>query len=387
MYSKPLATRMEAPGQAPSRVMRGTPLRGAADFASFLPQNAALPAAQRIPGAANSTDGTIPSLDRGNAQNTLGLNQMRALAALNAVNREADAEQKTATAQQNTGLPLNPRDVFKLLTQKSPDAASAEIAVRARSHRKDNNPKDRAARTLTGILETALGEMRQKTAAASDEAVGTLAAQFESGAEGVAAIGYDRHGGTSYGKYQISSRAGTMRAFISYLKTEAPDVAERLEKAGPMNTGGKRGAMPATWKQLAAEDPVRFEALQDKFIHASHFEPAMRAIAEKSGIAADEMPFALREVVFSTAVQHGPTGAARIVSRAFGQVGETRLDPEKNEAATVAKAQETLIRKIYDNRSGQFRSSTQSVQAAVKNRLKQEMSLAISMLREEHAGA
>ncbi len=52
---------------------------------------------------------------------------------------------------------------------------------------------------------------------------------------------------------------------------------------------------------------------------------------------------------------------------------------------TLAKAHENLIRKIYDNRSGQFRSSTQAVQASVKNRLRQEMSMAITMLRNGSA--
>ncbi|MEG2173400.1 MAG: hypothetical protein RRY29_09090, partial [Desulfovibrionaceae bacterium] len=40
----------------------------------------------------------------------------------------------------------------------------------------------------------------------SASGIGGLAAQFESGKEGIAAVGYDRHGGTSYGKFQIASR-------------------------------------------------------------------------------------------------------------------------------------------------------------------------------------
>jgi lysozyme family protein len=127
--------------------------------------------------------------------------------------------------------------------------------------------------------------------------------------------------------------------------------------------------------------------LQDKFIRASHFEPAMQVIAEKAGIDRADMPFALQEVIFSSAVQHGPNAASRIISRALGQVGETKLDPEKNTPDVLAKAQENLIRKIYQSRSGQFASSTKTVQAAVKSRLRQEMSMAISMLREERTAA
>ncbi|MDL2210699.1 hypothetical protein LJC26_07850 [Desulfovibrio sp. OttesenSCG-928-O18] len=393
MYSKPLASRMDGMRETPTKAKRSAPLGGvgAINFASFLPQNTVqTPALPGVPTGKNAGQGVSP-MEQAATQNNFGLNQMRALAALNAAGQSAGANAQADDLQQGVGLPLNPRDLFKLLTKKSPDIEDASTAVRVKSHRKNDNAKDRIAESVSDKVGSALAALRQKTAATpvteSGVEVGKLAAKFESGSDGGAAIGYDRHGGTSYGKYQISSRAGTMRSFIGFLKTEAPDIAERLEKAGPMNTGGKRGKMPETWKQIAAEDPDRFEALQDKFIRASHFEPAMRAISEKSGVPVEDMPFALREVVFSTAVQHGASAASRIISRALGQVGETKLDPEKNPPESLAKAQENLIRKIYDNRSGQFRSSTQTVQAAVKSRLKQEMSMAISMLRQEHVGA
>lgn len=390
MYSKPLAIKTEGQAQAPTRAKRGAPQGGAVNFASFLPQNTVqTPKLPQGMGMGAAQGGT--PLEQAATQNNFGLNQMKALAALTAVNQATSGAESNAAAPTGTGLPLNPRDMFKLLTRKAADSSDMETAVRVKSHRKGSTPKDRMAEAVAAKLNNALHDMRQNSAASastgSDAEIGKLAARFESGKDGAGAVGYDRHGGTSYGKYQISSRAGTMRSFINFMKTEAPDIAERLEKSGPMNTGGRRGKMPETWKQIASEDPERFENLQDKFIRASHFEPAMRSIAEKAGLAVDDMPFALQEVVFSTAVQHGPNGATRIVSRALGQVGEKRLDPDNNTPEALSKAQENLIRKIYDNRSGQFRSSTQAVQSAVKSRLKQEMSMAISMLRQEHASA
>ena len=393
MYSKPLDSRMDGPREAPVKVKHGVPLGGAVNFASFLPQNSALPGKglpQSPPISQGQKTGQGPSpLEQTATQGNLGLNQLRAVAALNTVNPAPQGTQ-TVEALQTQGMPLNPRDLFKLLSQ---DKLNADTALRVKSHRKGSSSKDgkgRLAETITAKLNAVLSEMRQKSGnpeTGQETEVGKLAARFESGKEGISAIGYDRHGGTSYGKYQLSSRAGTVRGFIGYLRAEAPDIAERLEKAGAANTGGKRGTMPQAWKQIAEEHPDRFEELQDRFIRASHFEPAMRAIAEKAGIAATDMPFALQEVVFSTAVQHGPHNATRIISRALGQVGETSLDPEKNSPESLVKAQERLIRRIYDNRSGQFTSSVQSVQAAVKNRLKQEMSLAISMLRDTQTGA
>ena len=396
MYSKPLATRMEGTRDASSTIRR--PITGAVNFAAFLPQNGVqTPGASAqtpVPGTGQNT-GQTP-IEQGATQNNLGLNQMRALAALTAAKTSETAQKKTEDGQ-SLGLPLHPRDIYKLLTRSAPDAESAETAIRAKAHRKSagkdkakNASKEQKAEEAATTVSATLDVLRQKTAEITGQAaenaaepMGKLAARFESGSEGIAAIGYDRHGGTSYGKFQISSRAGTMRRFVEYLQTEAPDLAEKLQKAGPMNTGGKRGKMPEVWKQIAEETPDRFEDLQDKFIRASHFEPAMRAIAQNTGMDMDNMPAAFQEVILSTAVQHGPNGASRIISRALNQVGQTRLDPDRNEPTSLAKAQENVIRRVYANRSGQFQSSTETVQTAVKNRLKQEMTMAISMLRGE----
>ena len=76
-----------------------------------------------------------------------------------------------------------------------------------------------------------------------DTELGQLSAQFESGGDGIAAVGYDRNGGTSYGKYQVSSRAGSLKDFLTFLDTEAPDLSRRLRSSGPGNTGSRRGAM------------------------------------------------------------------------------------------------------------------------------------------------
>jgi len=216
---------------------------------------------------------------------------------------------------------------------------------------------------------------------AASNGLGRLAAKFESGSEGIAAIGYDRKGGTSYGKFQIASRVGTMDAFISYLQDKAPDLADRLSTAGPANTGGRNGRMPTEWRAIAAEQPSRFEQLQGDFIRISHFEPAMRGIADSTGLAFEKMSGALQEVLFSTAVQHGPSGATRLISQAVQRVGAQKLQTGDSEkSAPTRKAEEQLITQIYNLRAGQFASSTEQVQTAVRNRLRQEMREAIQML-------
>ena len=209
--------------------------------------------------------------------------------------------------------------------------------------------------------------------------VGFLAAKFESGDQGIAAIGYDGTGGTSYGKFQISSKAGTMAKFITYLESAAPDIARQLSQAGPANTGGRSGKMPQTWKAIAAAEPTRFEQLQTDFIMGSHFQPAMSSIAEATGVAFGSLPPVLQEVVFSTAVQHGPSGAARIVSTAVNKVGADNLT--ESSSSMEERAGQELIRQIYDLRSRQFGSSTSRIRAAVQSRLRTEMQDALTLLK------
>lgn len=201
------------------------------------------------------------------------------------------------------------------------------------------------------------------------DGIGGLSAQFESGSDGIAAIGYDRTGGTSYGKYQIASRVGSMTAFLNFLDEEAPDIAERLRAAGPANTGSRKGAMPEEWRSIAAEQPDRFGSLQENFIRESHYKPALEGIEENTRLDVGRLSRAMREVIWSTAVQHGPAGAARLFGRADDMSGAADSGYEKR-----------LIRNLYALRAGQFGSSDANVRAAVGNRFKKEEVLALNML-------
>lgn len=218
----------------------------------------------------------------------------------------------------------------------------------------------RADRTVASKSRRAEGE----------KSLGKLSAKFESGSDGIAAIGYDSTGGTSYGKYQIASKVGSMKSFLAFLDKEAPDLAGRLRKAGPANTGGRRGGMPNEWRAIAKEQPERFERLQESYIRETHYKPALDAIAENTGIDPDNLSSAMREVIWSTAVQHGPAGAARIFARADSMSGKAR----------EASYERKMITNVYNVRAGQFGSSTPQVRNAVRNRFREERQLALNML-------
>ncbi len=205
---------------------------------------------------------------------------------------------------------------------------------------------------------------------ALEHRAGRLSAQYESNSE-IDCIGYDSRGGTSYGQYQIASKTGTMDYFIRFLEDKAPDVAARLRAAGPADTGGTTGRMPTAWKQLAAADPKRFEALQHEFIRTNNYAPAAKSIVLTTGLDVTKRSYALREVLWSTAVQHGPYGAERIFTQAIERAenGAGRQDFDK-----------AVIEEVYRLRGQKFFRHNKRVREAVQSRFRDEKTTAIALL-------
>jgi len=238
----------------------------------------------------------------------------------------------------------------------------------------ENSLMQDALHGLAAIMRHEQAGTGSRGSTGKQSAIGTLSSTFESGTQGVNAIGYDRNGGTSYGTYQIASKPGTMKDFIDFLRDKEPAWASKLKAAGPADTGSTKGRMPDVWRSIAAENPEKFGQLQRDFIEATHYTPARDKILAKTGVDLDTMPAAAREALWSTAVQHGPTGAARIFGRAIKAIG---TDQPEHEFA------QKLIDKVYDNRKSQFGSSTASVQASVKNRMNVEKEMVLAMLDNE----
>ena len=129
--------------------------------------------------------------------------------------------------------------------------------------------------------------------------------------------------------------------------------------------------MPAVWKDIAARDPKRFEALQHEFIRGSSYAPAAKSIVLTTGVDVTKRSYALREVLWSTAVQHGPSGAERIFSQAIenADVGTDSQDFDK-----------AVIEQVYRLRSQKFFRHTKRVREAVQSRFRDEKSTALALL-------
>ena len=266
------------------------------------------------------------------------------------------------------------------MRQAIDDGDLRELGARLGGSAAENTLMHSALNGLASLMrqsQTGNGAAAKSRADAPAE-IGSLSATFESGSAGVGAIGYDANGGTSYGTYQIASKPGTMKEFIGFLKEREPEWAASLKAAGAANTGSTRGKMPAVWRSIAEENPERFGSLQREFIAASHYEPARERILSRTGVDMDSLPAAAREALWSTAVQHGAGGAARIFSRAIRSLDE---DMPENRFA------QKLIDKVYDSRKTQFSSSTAQVQASVRGRMDTEKGMVLAMLDGEDATA
>ena len=171
--------------------------------------------------------------------------------------------------------------------------------------------------------------------AAPDHVLGGLSEEFESAGRGPGTVssGIGDPGGVSYGTYQLSSKAGTCRAFV---RNEGNRWAARFGANPP-------GSAPftAAWKAIATAERGDFGKAQHAFIERTLYRPCVNAVADRKGLDLDKRGNAVRDVVWSCAVQHG--GAPIILVDAIDRV---ERDTDRNSAEYDRK----LIEAIYQAR-------------------------------------
>ena len=183
---------------------------------------------------------------------------------------------------------------------------------------------------------------------------GSIAEKYETGGRGSGTVGWDSTGGTSYGKYQIASKVGSMDAYIKHLAETNPEAAAQLKAAGPSDTGGTSGKFVDTWKKLS--DSGALGDTEASFMKKQAYDPAMAGIKNKGlqdMIGGDK---GLQDMLFSTATQHGGAGASGIMNKVY-KAGMTKED---------------LVNSVYAERGTRFGSSTPEVQKSVQNRFGRE---------------
>lgn len=210
--------------------------------------------------------------------------------------------------------------------------------------------------------------------AALADALGALSAKYETGGRGPGTVstGAGDFGGVSYGSYQMASKMGVPTKFVTQ-----PGFPWRQDFA---NLTAGTAAFTAVWKRIAAEQTNDFQKAQHEYIKKTHYDLLCAKILSEDNLDVNTRSRAVQDVVWSTAVQHGP--GTPIVHRACSSLTCKQTD---------ANYDELLIRAIYaergkrkaDGNLAYFSRSSASVQAGVANRFKSELQDALKMLANE----
>jgi LysM repeat protein len=207
--------------------------------------------------------------------------------------------------------------------------------------------------------------------------LGSLSSKYETGGRGPGTVssGVGDAGGVSYGSYQMTSlpAGGTVARF----------VADAAFPWRPRFAGLTPGSpeFSARWKELAAEARDAFFEVQHAFVQRTHFDPLVRKIEAEDGINVPLRSHALQDVVWSTAVQHGPN--TPVVHRAILALGggQTLLpaDLERDRRLIIAIYAERG-RRDADGNLVYFSRNSKAVQDGVARRFVDEERDALRMV-------
>ena len=255
----------------------------------------------------------------------------------------------TSTKSSSSGLGLG------RVNKPSPSTQLAET----------NSPSHNAGQNIQGKSSRSRQEYK----------LGTLSGEAESnqGRNMFNNCNVDKTGGCSYGTYQIETKKGTMKDYLNYLQRTPnyQDFYSSLQEAG-----GYEGALSGTdvfkgkWQELSND--TKFLNSQHDFIIESKLTPAVKMLKDIKGLDFDKRSPVVKDVLFSTATQHGQGGASKVFHNALGYDVSNLSD-------------EDIINKIYNERGNTneyFKSSSQNIRQNLnKNRFSKERARALELYR------
>lgn len=198
--------------------------------------------------------------------------------------------------------------------------------------------------------------------------LGMVSKSEESGKGGVGTVssGKGDNGGVSYGSHQLSSKTGSMTAFLQ--SKDGQPYAQQLSGLQPGSA-----AFSQKYKEIASSDGENFEKAQDQYLQRTHYDPQVKKVSQDTGMDFSKKGRAVQEMLYSTGIQYGP--GSGVVSAAL---------KGKN---TANMSDSEIVQTVQDYKSattGQYFSSSDSkIQQSVANRALREKAKLLAMDKQE----
>lgn len=140
-----------------------------------------------------------------------------------------------------------------------------------------------------------------------------LSEKYEGGGPATISTGDGDSGGVSYGTYQLASKTGSVANFVKWLCHRG----DKGSSFGAMLSRHEPGSLEfsSQWLWIAENEP-EFGEMQTEFVMPTYFGTACDT-AREMGIDTDSMPDALKAVLFSNAIQHGPVTAGELLAESY----------------------------------------------------------------------
>jgi hypothetical protein len=208
--------------------------------------------------------------------------------------------------------------------------------------------------------------------------LGKLSEKYETGGRGVSTVssGKGDPGGVSYGLYQMTSVnpdtkkvGGTVEQYVNSNSFPWKKEFEGLKPGS--------NEFSAKWKEISEKHPEEFRKNQHAYIYETHYKPAAAKLENKLGVDMSQQSSTLKDVVWSTGVQHKP----KLINKAFERFEKTSKRLDKSHPDYEKK----LIEAIYDERATRCGDCSPNVKQGFRKRIVQERKEALELLKMERS--
>ena len=208
----------------------------------------------------------------------------------------------------------------------------------------------------------------------NNEFLGVLSEKYESnGDPGRVSDTPGDYGGKSYGAWQFSSKMGSLDSFVNWLKGRNTSFYNKLMDARKLDGNTNCGEnFDKAWKEIARDHYNTFYTLQQTYVKENNYDKLVNRLLKVGNFSNVLSSFSARNVIWSTVVQHGVSGAYNIIAPL-----KNITDIEEFITAVYAERGRTDANGILVY----FKSSSIAVQQSVAKRFVNEKNEAIKLYR------